>query len=108
MLLGGTWSVSNWAFNAFATRYGEFSVLFGNDPAVTSRDEYYDAQWVLDLSATYTLDKWNFTLGGDNVLDSYPDEVLFPNSTNGQIVYSASSPNGFNGAYMYAKVGYKW
>ena len=108
ILLGGTWNVSNWAFNAFATRYGEFSVLFGNDPAVTTRDEYYDAQWVLDLSATYKLANWNFTLGGDNVLDSYPDEVLFANSTNGQIVYSASSPNGFNGAYMYAKIGYKW
>jgi iron complex outermembrane receptor protein len=108
ILLGGTWNVSNWAFNAFATRYGEFSVLFGNDPAVTARDEYYDAQWVLDLSATYTLANWAFTLGGDNVLDSYPDEVLFANSTNGQIVYSASSPNGFNGAYMYAKIGYTW
>ena len=109
-LLGGTWNVSNWAFNAFATRYGEFSVLFGTTPtpANVARDEYYDAQWVLDLSATYTMDKWNFTLGGDNVLDSYPDEVLFANSTNGQIVYSASVPNGFNGAYMYAKIGYKW
>ena len=108
VLLGGTWNVSNWAFNAFATRYGKFSVLFGNDPAVTARDEYYDPQWVLDLSATYKRDKWNFTLGGDNVLNTYPDEVKFANSTNGQIVYSASSPNGFAGAYMYAKVGYKW
>ena len=40
---------------------------------------------MLDLSATYKLDNWDFTLGGDNVLDEYPDEVLFANSTSGQI-----------------------
>jgi len=107
-LLGGTWNAGNWAFNANATRYGEFTVLFGNNPADTSRDQTYEAQWVLDLSASYAMGDWNFTLGGDNVLDEYPDETIFINSTGGQLPYSASSPNGFNGAYMYAKVGYKW
>ena len=107
-LLGGTWNAGNWAFNANATRYGEFTVLFGTNPADTSRDQTYDAQWVLDLSASYTLNDWSFTLGGDNVLDEYPEETIFINSTGGQLPYSASSPNGFNGAYMYAKIGYKW
>lgn len=108
LFLGSTWNAGNWAFNASATRYGEFTVLFGTNPAVTSRDQTYDVQWVLDLSASYTLDKWSFTLGGDNVLNEYPDETIFANSTGGQLPYSASSPNGFNGAFMYARVGYEW
>lgn len=106
--LGGTWNLGNWAFNANATRYGKFTVLFGNNPDDTSRDQTFDPEWTLDLSASYTLGNWNFTLGGDNVFDSYPDEVIFANSNGGQLPYSASSPNGFNGAYMYANIGYKW
>jgi iron complex outermembrane receptor protein len=106
--LGGLYTRGNWKFGANATRYGEFSVLFGNNPADTSRDQTFDAQWTLDLSGSYSLGSWDFTLGADNVLDEYPDEVLFANSTNGQLPYSASSPNGFNGAYLYGRIGYKW
>jgi iron complex outermembrane receptor protein len=106
--LGGAYSTGNWRFGANATRYGKFSVLFGNNPADTSRDQTFDPQWTVDLSASYALGSWDFTLGADNVFDSYPDEVLFANSTNGQLPYSASSPNGFNGAYVYGRVGYKW
>ncbi|WP_290890995.1 TonB-dependent receptor [Arenimonas sp.] len=106
--LGGLWGVGNWKFGANATRYGEFSVLFGNNPADTSRDQTFDAQWTLDLSASYASGSWDFTLGADNVLDEYPEEVIFANSTNGQLPYSASSPNGFNGAYLYGRIGYRW
>jgi iron complex outermembrane receptor protein len=106
--LGGTYETGAWRFGANATRYGEFSVLFGNNPADTSRDQTFDPQWTLDLSTTYTLDRWAFTLGADNVLDEYPDEVIYRNSTNGQLPYSGSSPNGFNGAFVYGRIGYRW
>ena len=106
--LGGIYNLGSWTFGANATRYGEFSVLFGNNPAITTRDKTFDPQWTLDLSGSYALGNWDFTLGADNVLNDYPDEVLFANSTNGQLPYSASSPNGFNGAYVYGRIGYKW
>lgn len=108
--LGGTYALGNWAFAATATRYGEFTVLFGatDTPANVARDQTFDPQWTLDLSGSYKMDGWQFTVGADNALNSYPDEVLYANSTNGQIPYSASSPNGFNGAYVYGKVGYRW
>lgn len=106
--LGGVYNIGDWRFGANATRYGEFTVLFGNNPADTSRDQTFDPQWTLDLSGSYALGNWDFTLGADNVLNDYPDEVLFANSTNGQLPYSASSPNGFNGAYVYGRIGYKW
>ena len=105
---GGAYNAGAWRFGANATRYGEFTVLFGNNPAVTTRDQTFDPQWTLDLSGSYALGNWDFTLGADNVLNDYPDEVLFANSTNGQLPYSASSPNGFNGAYVYGRIGYKW
>lgn len=42
------------------------------------------------------------------MLNEYPDESIFGNSTNGQFPYSNLSPFGFNGAYVYAKVGFQW
>ncbi len=102
--VGGLWTAGNWGINANATRYGEFTV-FNNNPV---QDQTFGAKWTLDLAATYKLDRWEFTLGGDNVLNAYPDTVIYANSSAGQLPYSSSSPFGFNGAFMYAKVGYKW
>lgn len=104
--LGGAWNSDHWNVNVGATRYGEFTVLF--DPATANRDQTYGAKWTLDLSMTFKNNGWEYTLGGDNVLDEYPDETILANTTGGQIPYSASSPFGFNGAFVYAKVGYRW
>ena len=103
-MLGGVWKLGNLELGATATQYGEFTVR-GGTPAL---DQTFGREWVLDLSGTYRLNGWEFTLGGDNVLNEYPDEVLFANSTSGQLVYSGSSPFGFNGAFVYGRVGYKW
>ena len=103
--LNGAYSVRTFTFNATATRYGSFCVL-QTDPAL---DQTFNPQWTLDVSATYHLgDHWHFTLGADDVTNSYPDEVIYQNSTNGQIPYSSASPAGFNGAYVYGKVSYQW
>ncbi|MBP6596834.1 MAG: TonB-dependent receptor [Arenimonas sp.] len=104
VLLGGTWNVGAFAFSATGTRYGEFTVLNSNPV----NDQTFGSEWTLDLSATYTMDRWAFTLGGDNVLDTYPDVVLFANSTSGQLPYSGSAPFGFNGAYLYLNARYSW
>lgn len=103
-LLGGTWKAGGFEASATGTRYGRFSVL-GSTAAL---DQTFDPAWTLDLAFSYALDKWKFTLGGDNVLDEYPDEVLFANSTGGQLPWSGSSPFGFNGAFVYANVAYSW
>jgi len=104
LLAGGLWKVGAFELSATATRYGEFTVL-NADP---TRDQTFGSEWTVDLSATYVLDQWRFTLGGDNVFDTYPDDVLFANSTSGQLPYSGSAPFGFNGAFLYANVGYSW
>lgn len=103
-LIGGKWNVGGFDLSATTSRYGEFSVL-NADP---TRDQTFGAEWTLDLSFAYNYENWKFTLGGDNVLNEYPDEVLYANSTSGQLPYSNSAPFGFNGAFMYATVNYKW
>ncbi|HVF34990.1 MAG TPA: TonB-dependent receptor [Candidatus Saccharimonadia bacterium] len=105
MLLGALWSSDDWEFAANAVRYGEITVR----NASPAQDQTFDSKWTLDLAATWKRDRWRFTLGSDNVLDEYPDEVLFANSTGGQLPYqSSASPFGFGGAFVYAKVGYSW
>ncbi|RYZ74044.1 MAG: TonB-dependent receptor [Lysobacteraceae bacterium] len=102
--LGATWSPGNWVLNAATTRWGEFAT-FGTTAAA---DQVYGAEWTLDLSATYKVDKWSFTLGGDNVLDEYPDQSLAGAGTRTYLPYATNSPFGFNGAFMYANLSYKW
>jgi iron complex outermembrane receptor protein len=104
-LVGGDWSSDRWAFSANAVRYGEITVRNAN-PA---QDQTFDPKWTLALAATLKLDRWSFTLGGDNVLNEYPDENVPANSTGGQFPYASSAaPFGFNGAFVYGKVDYRW
>ncbi len=104
ILLGGTWKIGGFSIGATTTRYGEFSILNAN-PAL---DQTFGAKWLLDLSASYAVNGWEFTVGGDNVLDEYPDEVIFANSNSGQLIWPTQSPFGFNGAHVYGRVSYKW
>ncbi|MCL7713344.1 TonB-dependent receptor plug domain-containing protein [Stenotrophomonas mori] len=107
-ILGGTWSSDRWTLGLNATRYGTFTVR-NVSPTL---DQRYDPQWVLDVSASFKPSaQWTLTLGADNVLDSYPDRVD-PSFTGvnawGQMPYSNYAPGGFNGAYVYGRIGYTW
>ncbi len=107
-ILGGTWSSDHWTLGLNATRYGKFTVRQLN----ALQDQNYDPQWVLDVSASFKpSEQWTLTLGADNVLDSHPDKVNAAyTGVNawGQMPYSNYSPGGFNGAYVYGRIGYKW
>ena len=105
-VLGTSWHLARWDFNLGATRYGDLTTRHATDP---TRDQTWGAKWILDASANFRPDeRWTFTLGADNLLDEYPDETIFINSTSGQFKYSSYSPFGFNGAYVYGRIGYKW
>lgn len=108
IVLGANWDFDRWAFNLGATRYGKFTVRVSEtgDPA---NDQTYASKWLLDVSGTWKpADGWALTLGADNILDEYPDKTVFPSSNFGQFPYSIQSPFGFNGAYVYGRIGYSW
>lgn len=105
LLLSGIWNTDDWAFALATTRYGSVRTT-PNNPAL---DQEYGAKWLVDVSATFKPGRdWALTLGADNVLNEYPDENIFGNSTSGQFPYSNLSPFGFGGAFAYAKVAYTW
>ncbi len=107
---GSDYTIGNWGLRAGLTRYGENTVRQTN-PA---NDQTFGAKWILDLAASYRHDDWTFTLGADNALNEYPDEVRNVNWGNpatapsGLFRYSSYSPFGFNGAFVYGKVAYTW
>lgn len=101
------WNLASWDFALGTTRYGGFTTRV-SETGNPINDQKYGAIWTVDASASYRLDGWTFTLGADNLLDEYPDRTIFPNSNSGQFPYSSQSPSGFNGAYVYGRIGYKW
>ena len=68
----------------------------------------YTGKVTVDLETTYTVDSGlSLTLGGRNILDTYPDEN--PNGADSVgNKYGQFSPFGFDGAFWYAKVGYSF
>ena len=107
--LNGIWTKGGFSVSTTATRYGEFTILNAN-PVL---DQTFGAKWLFDLAFSYKTGGWEFTVGGDNVLDEYPDENIFISpalntSTTGQLPYPSQSPFGFNGAYAYGRISYTW
>lgn len=69
-------------------------------------DQTYSGKVIFDLETTYTVGSGlALTLGGKNILNTYPDENPNAADTIGN-KYGQFSPFGFDGAYWYAKVGY--
>ena len=70
--------------------------------------ESYDGEYLVDVEGSYT---WNqhitFTVGGQNVFNTYPDEN--PNAAAGVgNRYSQFTPFGFNGGFWYARMGFRF
>ena len=77
------------------------------NPDVEGTGEY-TGRVIFDLETSYTVDSGvTLTLGGRNILNTYPDEN--PNGA-GSVgnKYGQFSPFGFDGAFWYAKVGYSF
>ncbi|HEY9131022.1 MAG TPA: TonB-dependent receptor [Dyella sp.] len=105
LIINEMYVLGHWSLNGTLTRYGSF-VSYNSTTA--SLDQTFGAKWLLDLAASYNLDRWTFTLGADNVFNTYPDRVIQANDNGGSLPYSVFSPFGFNGAYVYGKVAYRW
>ncbi len=106
--LTGAWNLDRWDFLLGATRYGEFTTRVGEtgNPAF---DQTYGGIWTVDASASFKpSQQWALTVGADNLLNEYPDRTIAANANHNQFPYSSQSPSGFNGAYVYGRIAYKW
>jgi iron complex outermembrane receptor protein len=105
VILTETYNRGRWALTGTLTRYGRITE-YGSTSYLD--DVVYPHKWILDLAASYRLDRWSFTLGADNVLNTYPKRTPADQDNDGVFPYSSSSPFGFQGAYVYGKVAYRW
>ncbi|HWU75302.1 MAG TPA: TonB-dependent receptor [Rhodanobacter sp.] len=100
-----TFRTGNWGFTGTAVRYGgvtEFSSTSYLD------DDIYPSKWLFNLAVNYYRDRWTFTLGSDNVFNTYPQKAPDGSNFHGIFPYPSSSPFGAQGAYVYGKVVYRW
>jgi iron complex outermembrane receptor protein len=111
IVLGTDWTYPV-SFGAFGidlrgTRYGK--VLSPGTAADGSLDFHIDSATVVDLSVHADIhDHWTAAIGADNLLDQYPNKLPPLLNTTGATGFSQFSPFGFNGRFVYARVGYKW
>ena len=116
--LSGLYRIGDFTINLAFNRYGEYTVTDGGR-------QTYGAEVLTDLRVHYQVnDNLSFNVGSNNLFDVYPDENEIGNSrtgtivdANGNVVVSSpgvftysrrSAPFGFNGAYYYAGLEYKF
>ena len=93
-------------FTLRGTYYGDV-----NEPGTSEdRDIHTGKKFITDIEARFDVaDQFHFGLGVDNVFDVYPDRTPAALlSSTGVVSYPFYSPFGFNGRYLYAKVGVDW
>ena len=85
-----------WSFLARARYYGKFTEFTTDD--VTARNEG-DARALVDIEGSYTFkDSLTLVAGAENVLDTKPSKL---SSNVSGLVYTETSPYGFNGGFYY-------
>ncbi|MGX7950958.1 TonB-dependent receptor plug domain-containing protein [Tsuneonella sp. HG249] len=106
--LGLDWDSGIFGLTARANRFGTV-LIPGIDVA---RDQVLGEQWVTDLEVrAKVMDRLEFAVGANNLLDSYPDRVRVGldggqnYGLNGYFIpFSQFSPSGFNGRFVYGRV----
>ena len=76
-------------------------------PAGGIENGFFDGRPILDLEASVDLTAGtSVAVGAQNALDTYPGESARAMSVGER--YSEYTPWGFNGAYYYVRLGYRW
>jgi len=112
LVLSADWQAARWSVLARATRFGPLKD-FSYDSDAPLDDgvhaQSFGAVWSVDLEAQYKLSKQlTLAVGGDNILDRYPERVRQTNNATygGALPYNFINPIGVNGAYFYGRLRY--
>ena len=106
-ILGLDWSRENLSALVRGTRFGSVLVS-ANNPAA---DWTIDGMWVVDVEGSVALTpQLTFSLGANNLFDEYPTQNPFFNAEtqNAPFLFSAFSPAGFSGRYVYTRARFAW
>ncbi len=99
------WSRGRLAANLAVGYYGEYCVKQPNTTGVD--DQVFGAEWVTDFEFGYRVERVAFTVGVQNLFDSYPDLVLPQLAING-VRYSTTNTFGINGRSLYVKANVRF
>ncbi len=89
-----------------ATNYGQ--VVEPTAPPIPS-DIFLGSAVLVDLELRTRIGNGLLlAIGADNVLDKYPTMTPATANTTGALAFSRYSPFGFNGRFLYARLGYNW
>lgn len=106
-ILGLDWTRDNLSGLIRATRFGSVLVS-ANNPA---SDWTIDGMYVVDIEGSVEVTpQVTLSLGANNLFDEYPTINPFFNAEtqNAPFLFSAFSPAGFTGRYIYARGRYTW
>ena len=112
--LGSNLGINNFDVYLRLTYFGETTeatgeAIFDEDLELldgATIDPYYAGKMIADLSFGYRLsEKFNITVGANNLLDTYPDEADPAFQSDGRFVYSRRSPQfSYNGRHVFARL----
>lgn len=102
-ILTANWTRKSLGLTLTGHRYGQ--AISRGSATNGSQDNYLTPKTLFDLSVNWQSSLGaTFTIGADNVLDTYPDLQIANTNFSGIFPYNSFSPFGFNGRYVYAKV----
>ena len=109
IILSGNYAIGKIGFLIRSTRFGKTTTV--TDSKDKTRDEFFSAKVVTDISLSYTPNTWlTITAGANNIFDVYPDRLKnYTNTTEGIIIFSQrASPFGFNGGYYFVNMAFSF
>ena len=127
IVLSADGKISDFGITLRGTRYGRVVSPANTNPIANPTsltdfgpdDIFLGRKWISDLELRYTfMDRFDLAIGANNLFDIYPDRSPFgarPAAIGGSypvnqyyFPYSTFSPFGFNGRFLYARVGVKF
>lgn len=105
LVLGGRYTIGNWAVDATVTRYGEYTYNAAAGAANGNHDQTFSPEWYVDVNLAYRVNNnVRLEVGAQNLFNRYPDKYDTTNRASGINPYSFIAPNGASGRFVYAGV----
>lgn len=102
-----SYNINNTTLALNVSRYGKYAQVIDNNRY------YFKAKWLCDIDINYSFTKnLDISIGAHNIFDTYPNEWESPINnyygSTGVKPYSRYSPFGYNGAYYYTSLVYRF